>query len=71
MIMEGIGYGELLQPKKSKKKFDGKGFSDFFPNGVELVGSDAYNRNIVDDFSLVPLSSRSCRTIFLSTINFS
>jgi hypothetical protein len=70
MILEGIGYGELLESTKSKKKFEGKGFGDFFPNGVELVGSDAYNRNVVDDFSLVPLSSRSCRSIFLSKINF-
>jgi len=66
VILEGVGYGDLLKPSKKKNQIAGKGFEDYFPNGVELVRSDAYDRSITDDFSLVPLSARSCRSIFLS-----
>ncbi|XP_059477406.1 uncharacterized protein LOC132197846 [Neocloeon triangulifer] len=64
VILEGVGYGSLLNLPVGKSAH--KSFEETFPDAVELVESETYNRNIVDDFSLVPLSTRSCRAIFLN-----
>ncbi|XP_065342545.1 uncharacterized protein LOC135941164 [Cloeon dipterum] len=64
MILEGVGYGDLTAPIPGKPKRCSL-FESTFPNQIELIGSDTYDRNIVDDFSLVPLSAKSCRALFL------
>lgn len=65
LLLEGIGVGDLLKPLKKKDTIDDT-LSRLFPDRVEIVNPETYDRSLADDFSLVPLSARKCRSMLLS-----
>ncbi|KAF4526852.1 hypothetical protein B566_EDAN015657 [Ephemera danica] len=71
VLLEGVGAGDLVKPLKKLKDQDDskqteKNISTVFPHAVELVNPETYNRSLADDFCLVPLSAKMCRSMLLT-----